>query len=80
MVRFATVSFWIMISVIKKCIYCILYIRAIYMHTIVIYICNRKYTNNIILIYLYSVNETNDIDCLELQSSVRAVMLSCAGV
>lgn len=80
-VRFATVSFW-MISMIKKCIYCFIYTLyiIIYIYVYYSYICNRKYANNIVLIYLYSVNETKDINFFELQSSVRAMMLSCAGV
>ena len=66
---------------VKKCIYCIyLYIWYMYVYYNYYILCNRKYTNNILLIYLSSVNETTDINCLELQNSVRAVMLSCAGV
>lgn len=64
--------------------YILFYIHAVYNYIYIYvyysYICNRKYTNNIVLIYLYSVNETKDINFLELQSSVRAMMLSCAGV
>lgn len=67
-----------------KEMYILFYIHAVYNYIYIYvyysYICNRKYTNNIVLIYLYSVNETKDINFLELQSSVRAMMLSCAGV